>query len=57
VDQAIRTLARQLERGELKASAADLVRLLQFRSESTGSPHQAMTVRWVDECQKTASEE
>lgn len=57
IDEAIETLVGQLKRGELKASAADLVRLLQYRREGTDSPKQAVTVRWVDECPTPASEE
>lgn len=58
MDQAIETLAGQLKKGELKASASDLVRLLQIRNESTDSPRRGpMIVRWVDECQTPGSEE
>ena len=56
-DSAIATLMDQLQKGELKASAGDIVRFLQFRNESAGSPHGAVRLRWVDECQTPANEE
>lgn len=54
-DEVIATLMDQLQKGELKASAGDLVRLMQFRSESTGSKG-PVTLRWIDECQTPSNE-
>ncbi len=49
LDKAIERIQQQLESGELKGSVADLVRLLQLRTEVTGSQAQPITVRWIEE--------
>lgn len=49
LDTAIERIQQQLASGELKGSVADLVRLLQLRTEVAGSQTQPITVRWIEE--------
>lgn len=49
LDAAIERIQEQLKSGELKGSVADLVRLLQLRTEVAGSQAQPITVRWIEE--------
>jgi hypothetical protein len=57
VDAAIGNIRGKLRSDDLKGSLADLVRLLQLRQELAVTQPRRVTVRWVDECSTTSSEE
>ena len=56
VDKAIRSFEATLDGAGGKCSVGDLVRLLQLRKEMGGDTTGNVTVRWVEECEKTSSE-
>jgi len=58
VDEAIKSMQSKLANGETKG-VADLIRLLQLRKElaETNKQPSRVTVRWIDEWQKTLSNE
>jgi hypothetical protein len=56
VDRAIRSFESTIDEGGGKCSVGDLVRLLQLRKEMGGDTTGNVTVRWVEECEKTSSE-
>jgi hypothetical protein len=57
VDKAIWGLHDMLDNASAKFSAGDLVRLVQLRKELSDEQPGSVTVRWVDECKETSSEE
>jgi hypothetical protein len=57
LDKAIQKIQRRLCDDEVKGSVTDLVRMLQLRNELTEAQPKQLTVRWVDECQTTTSNE
>ena len=57
LDKAIATILTRLGEDEAKGSVADLVRMLQLRNELTEAQPKQVTVRWVDECQTSTSNE
>ena len=56
VDKAIRNFESTIDGAGGKCSVGDLVRLLQLRKEMGGDTTGNITVRWVEECEKTSSE-
>jgi hypothetical protein len=57
LDKAIGRMQKRLVDDEMKASVADLVRMLQLRDELMETQPKTVTVRWVDECQTPTSTE
>lgn len=57
VEKAIRSFKDTLDSAGAKYSVGDLVRLVQLRKELTGEEPGNVTVRWVDECRETLSDE
>ena len=57
LDKAIGRMQKRLANDEMKATVADLVRMLQLRNELMETQPKQVTVRWVDECQTPTSNE
>jgi hypothetical protein len=57
LDKAIGRIQKRLADEDMKGSVADLVRMLQLRNELTATQPTQVTVRWVDECQTSDSNE
>jgi hypothetical protein len=57
LDKAIGRIQKRLADDEMKGSVADLVRMLQLRNELMETQPKTVTVRWVDECQTSTSNE
>jgi hypothetical protein len=55
LDKAIAAILTRLSENEGKGSVADLARMLQLRGELTETQTKEVTVRWVDECQTSNS--
>ena len=57
LDKAIGRMQKRLADDDMKGSVADLVRMLQLRNELMETQPKQVTVRWVDECQTSTSNE
>ena len=57
LDKAIGRMQKRLADEEMKASVGDLVRMLQLRNELMETQPKQVTVRWVDECETSTSNE
>jgi hypothetical protein len=57
LDKAIAAILTRLSESEGKGSVADLARMLHLRGELTETQTKEVTVRWVDECQTSNSNE
>jgi hypothetical protein len=57
LDKAIGRMQKRLADDDMKASVADLARMLQLRDELMETQPKQVTVRWVDECQTSTSNE
>jgi len=59
IDTAIKAIETQLKeksKDSAKGSVADLVRLLQLRKELAADRPRHVSVRWIDECEKSTEE-
>ena len=57
LNRAIRKIQTRLGNDEMKISVGDLVRLVELRNELTEAQPRQVTVRWVDECPTSTSNE
>jgi hypothetical protein len=57
LDKAIGRMQKRLANDEMKATVADLVRMLQLRNQLMETQPTQVTVQWVDECQASSSDE
>jgi hypothetical protein len=55
LDKAIGRMQKHLADDEMRFSMADLARMLQLRNELMETQPKQVTVRWVDECQTSTS--
>lgn len=56
VESAIAKIQAELGKARVKASVADLVRLLQLRKELSDTQPKTVTVRWIEEWNETSND-